>query len=79
MLRDQFGARRIVLVGSLDAPWFTEQSDVDLVVEGISSGRAGFAEERTVELLGVRVDLLRYEELDESFREVVAREGRQIS
>ena len=36
MLKTHFGARRVVLFGSLTyAAWFIPDSDVDLVVEGL--------------------------------------------
>ncbi|MFZ5470833.1 MAG: nucleotidyltransferase family protein [Myxococcota bacterium] len=79
MLREEFGARRVALMGSLDAPWFTEQSDVDLVVEGIEPGAAAAAEERALKLLGAPVDLLLWEELAPSFRRAVETEGRLIA
>ena len=38
LLRDQFGARRVILFGSLArGDSFHQRSDVDLVVEGIAS------------------------------------------
>ena len=40
VLRTRFGARRVLLFGSLSQPyWFREDSDVDLAAEGLKSGK----------------------------------------
>ena len=40
VLKNQFGFRRVLLLGSLAQPlWFREDSDVDFVVEGLKSGK----------------------------------------
>jgi len=77
-LRERFGASRVFLIGSLDAPWFQEGSDVDLVIEGIGPRDAVAAERRALDLLRCRVDLLRFEELEPSFRNEVEEEGRLV-
>lgn len=78
VLVDRFGATRVWLIGSLDAPWFGETSDVDLVVEGLAPARAGRAEEVLVALLDSRVDLLLFEELEPSFQQEVERDGERL-
>jgi tRNA nucleotidyltransferase (CCA-adding enzyme) len=41
-LKARFGARRVVLFGSLaHAAWFVPDSDVDLAVEGLAGGITG--------------------------------------
>ncbi|MGQ9554223.1 MAG: nucleotidyltransferase family protein [Anaerolineae bacterium] len=40
MLKSEFGAKRVVLFGSLaHGAWFTPDSDVDMAVEGLSGER----------------------------------------
>lgn len=76
ILRDEFGASAAWLLGSLDMPWFDEQSDVDIVAAGLDRSRAGEAEHRLVRLFDARVDLLSFEELAVSFADRVREEGR---
>lgn len=78
LLTVRFGATRVWQIGSLDAPWFNEESDVDLVVQGVAPEHAGRAEEALVALFESRVDLLLIEELDPSFRLEVETEGRVL-
>lgn len=76
--RDELGAERTWLIGSVDAPWFHETSDVDLVVEGLTEAGAVRAERIALAELGRPVDLLRFEELAASFREAVLADGRPL-
>lgn len=78
-LRRELGARRIWVIGSLDAPWFHEMSDVDLVVDGLTESDAVDAERCAIEMVRRPVDLLRFETLSPSFQDAVVREGRQLS
>lgn len=66
------------LIGSLITGGFTEDSDVDVVVEGLS--RAGeSALRRALEDAARRpVDLLRFEELDSGFRAAVTQTGEAV-
>ena len=60
LLKEQFGAIRVVLFGSLaHGAWFTPRSDIDLLVEGVSP-QAFFRAEAAVEALasGFKVDLV---------------------
>jgi predicted nucleotidyltransferase len=68
-------ARRAWLIGSLASGDFGEGSDIDVVTEGLP--RDGeYAVRRALEDATRRqVDLLRLEELPESFREAVLRDG----
>jgi len=68
VLRDEFGATRVWLFGSLTRPWFHEASDVDLAVEGVALDRIGAAWDRATEVIGSSVDLVAIEEADESLR-----------
>ena len=68
-------ARRAWLIGSLARGAHGARSDVDVVVEGASPEQVGALWARLVELLGAEVDLLRLEDLSESFRRRVLAEG----
>jgi len=57
-LTREFGAKRIVLFGSLSAGIFRVDSDIDLLVEGIDDGRFMSAMARATEIAGRRVDLV---------------------
>ncbi len=76
-LRTRFGAKRVILFGSLaHAAWFTLDSDVDLVVEGMP-GEAYWQAWRAVEeIIGDRpVDLIEFEMASESLKKAVRRYG----
>lgn len=74
LLVEQFGARRVVLFGSLAEGTFTEGSDVDLAVEGMTGDwfRAWDAAERALGP-GVRLDLVPIEAARQIVREAVER------
>ena len=76
VLRERYGARRVVLVGSLARGEFRATSDIDLGVEGIPDAtffRVGAELERLAD--GFAVDLVPLESADRGFREAVDREG----
>ena len=77
--REEFGVKRILLIGSVNTNWFSERSDVDIVVEGLDPSRTHTAERRLLEIVSAPVDLLLMEELDESFRDAIEEEGHPIS
>lgn len=80
VLKTRFGARRVVLFGSLaHAAWFTPNSDVDLAVEGLSSKDYWRAWRVVEECLGDRlVDLIDLEIVSESLRRVVEHHGVEL-
>lgn len=76
LLRDRFGARRVVLVGSLARGDFGVGSDIDFAAEGIPDEaffRAGAEIEAAAE--GLRVDLVPIESADPAFLAHMSAEG----
>jgi predicted nucleotidyltransferase len=76
-LKTRFGARRVVLFGSLahDA-WFAPESDVDLAVEGLSGDSYWQAWGLAEEMIGNRqVDLIEIETASASLRQAIERYG----
>jgi len=79
LLREKYGARRIVLIGSLARGDFRVGSDIDLVVEGLDSKvfyKAGADAERTA--AGHDVDLVPLESASPALLDQMAREGEEI-
>lgn len=74
LLRER-GAGRIWLIGSMVAGLFLDDSDVDLVTEGLSWQARDQAWNDLVHLFERGVDLLRLEELPEDFRRAVLARG----
>lgn len=77
VLRTRFGARRVVLFGSLaHAAWFARDSDVDLAVEGVAAGQYWEAW-RVAEAMipGRPVDLVDLETAGEGLRRAIDRYG----
>lgn len=75
-LRDDFGARRVVLVGSLARGEFAVGSDIDLAAEGLADDRffrAGADLEAAAE--GLHVDLVPIESANPAFLADLAEEG----
>lgn len=70
------------LIGSLAWGGFGVRSDVDLVVRGTAASDAGPLWAHCVEQLGAdageRVDLLRFEELPQAFRQRVLAQGQRL-
>lgn len=76
LLATRFGARRVVLVGSIARGDASRASDIDLAVEGLEGAalfRAGAACEDRSE--GFSVDLVPLEDASEAMIEQVARDG----
>lgn len=81
VLKNQFGARRVLLFGSLAQPfWFKEDSDVDLAVEGLKSGKDYWeAWQMVEEIIGDRlVDFIEIEAAGQSLRQAIQRYGAEL-
>lgn len=68
LLVERYGARRVVLVGSLARGTFDARSDIDLVVEGLSLDDVLRARDEVEDVAGLPVDLLRRETLSDGWR-----------
>lgn len=79
-LKSHFGARRVILFGSLvDADRFTAESDVDLAVEGLDPFDRWDAWWLCEEFIEDRkVDLVPIELADESVADSIERQGIEI-
>jgi len=81
VLRTRFGARRVLLFGSLSQPyWFREESDVDLAAEGLKSGKDYWdAWEAIEEIIPDRlVDLIEIETAGECLKQAILRYGLEL-
>lgn len=78
LLVDRYGARRVVLVGSLPRGTFHLGSDIDLLVEGLGFAEALTAWSEAAELIGLPVDLLRAEALPTESRRYLERWGQVL-
>jgi predicted nucleotidyltransferase len=67
------------LVGSAAWGGFGERSDIDVVVGDLDERAAAGVVDALTEAAGVRVDLLRLEELSAGFRQRVLREGERLA
>jgi predicted nucleotidyltransferase len=67
------------VVGSAAWGGFGERSDLDVVVEGLAPEAAAAAADTLAGVAGLPVDLLRLEELPETFRERVRRDGVRLA
>ena len=78
LLRERFGATKVIVFGSLVRDRFKEDSDIDLAVEGLAS--ADFFEALTAvnELCDRWIDLKPMESLDARFRDRVMSTGKVI-
>lgn len=74
----QFGARQIILFGSLVQGRFSAGSDIDLAVEGIPHGDYFAALAAANRLTRLWVDLKPLEDLDPHFRQRVLTTGEQV-
>ena len=77
-LRDDFGATRVVLFGSLAWGGFHHSSDVDVAVDGVEGDDYWQALGALGPLCGHRVDLLRLGKMPASFRRRVLSEGERL-
>ena len=71
MLYDEFGAQQVAVFGSLaEQNWFSEWSDIDIAVWGLSSEMYFRASSRASDISGLfKVDLVEYEKCKGIFRE----------
>jgi uncharacterized protein len=79
-LKSRFGAKRVVLFGSLTSiEWFTPDSDVDLAVEGVKTSDYWKAWRLTEDIIGDRlVDFIELETAGESLKKTVERSGVEL-
>ena len=79
-LKTRFGARRVVLFGSLaHAAWFMPDSDIDLGVEGLAGDAYWQAWRLVEEIIGDRpVDLIEIETAGESLKRAIQRYGVEL-
>ena len=78
LLVERHGAKRVWLFGSLVAGEPTQESDVDLAVEGLLPEAYFDALAELTTLFHAPVDLVRVEEAPESLRHRVIAEGREL-
>ena len=78
LLVNEYGARRIILFGSLARRRFAADSDIDLAVEGLDRGRYFEALAAASRLAQRWVDLKPLEDLDEHFKQRVLATGECI-
>lgn len=80
LLKDQFGAKRVVAFGSLaHGAWFSARSDIDLMAEGLAPQifwRAWCALDQLAR--DFDIELIASEEAAPKLLEVVAREGVEL-
>jgi predicted nucleotidyltransferase len=78
MLRDDYGARRVWLFGSLAGGQFHAQSDLDLLVEGLAVDRLSEALEAAL-AVAPELDLVRWEDAPEPLRRLALEYGEQLA
>ena len=80
MLKTRFGARRVVLFGSLaHVAWFVPDSDVDLAVEGLAGDAYWRAWRLVEEIIGDRpVDLIEIETAGGALQRAIQRYGIEL-
>jgi predicted nucleotidyltransferase len=80
LLKGEFGARRVLLFGSLaHRAWFTPDSDVDLAVEGVSSSDYWRAWRAAEECISDRqVDLIDLADASDSLKRAIQRYGVEL-
>lgn len=80
ILKTKFGVRRVILIGSLaHASWFTPESDIDIVVEGLPSRWYWEAWKAVEDEVADRpVDLIDFESAAEPLRRAINRHGIEL-
>jgi predicted nucleotidyltransferase len=78
VLVHDYGARSVRVFGSMAGDGVTENSDVDLAVEGLDESHYFSALADLMALFGVPVDLVRVESAPGSLRERISAEGRLV-
>ena len=71
-------ASRAWLIGSLAWGHFGVRSDDDVVLEGLARERIGAVADRLANRVRTDVDILRFEDLPETFRRRVVAEGAEL-
>ena len=80
VLKDKYKVKKVFLIGSLVTGFIHERSDIDLVVEGLSSDLYIEALTDLWDLLptGVELNLIPYEDAFESLKEETLKRGELI-
>lgn len=80
ILKTKFSLNRVILIGSLaHGAWFTQDSDIDLVVEGLPDGSYMKAWRFLGELIpGRSVDLIAIESAGEPIKRAISRYGIEL-
>lgn len=78
LLRQEFGATRVLLFGSLLHSSLHEALDLDLACEGIASARVAEAQDRLSALIGEPVDLVALEEAEGGLRQRILASGEPL-
>ena len=80
VLKNKYHAKRIFLIGSLVKGIVHEQSDIDIVVEGIQPGNYMKALAELWEIIpaGEELNLIPFENAFESLKQKVLREGERV-
>jgi uncharacterized protein len=81
VLKSRFGARRVILFGSLAQPfYFKAKSDVDLAVEGLKSGKDYWDAWQVVEeiIADRSVDFIEIESAGDSLRQAIQQYGSEL-
>lgn len=80
IIREKYGARRVLIFGSLAGEKFNRYSDIDMAVEGLADPKQYLKVYGEVEdiVAPFRVHLLLIEDLDRDFREKVYGKGVEL-
>ncbi len=78
LLRERFGASRVVLIGSLAREASVSDSDVDLVVVGVPMRDHTSAVLELERLFACPVDLIHLESAHPAMRATIEQEGREL-
>lgn len=77
-LRATYGARQILVFGSLAWGGFHTRSDVDVAVEGLSAEQLADATTDACEIMGATVELFRLDALPDAFRRRIVADGETV-
>ncbi len=80
LLKHRFGVHRVILFGSLaDSDWFSDDSDIDMAVEGLAPGDYWEAWRLTEGVIRERpVDLVEIELAGAALRRMIERQGIEL-
>lgn len=79
MLRAEFSAGRVWVFGSVVRPWFHQDSDLDLAVEGVPMEQRADAWDRAIALARTSVDLVFLEEAPAPLLERIRADGELLA